>query len=33
MYRLLRWVVLVGLAWLATASLPSISRYLRIREM
>lgn len=33
MHRPLRWLILVGLAWLTTASLPSISRYLRMRAM
>ena len=33
MYRLVRWVVLVALGWIAVASLPSLSRYLKIRSM
>ena len=33
MYRLVRWCVLVALAWLTVRSLPSVARYLRMREM
>jgi hypothetical protein len=33
MYRLIRWVVLVSIGWLVVHSLPSVARYLKIREM
>jgi len=33
MVRMIRWVVLVGAAWLAVHSLPSLARYLKMREM
>jgi hypothetical protein len=33
MYRAIRWVVLVGVAWAATAALPSVARYLKMRRM
>ena len=33
MYRLVKWSVLVGAAWCLVASLPSLARYLKIREM
>jgi len=33
MYRFLRWAVLVAVGWLTVASLPSLARYLRMREM
>ncbi len=32
-YRMLRWGVIVGAAWLAVASLPSVARYLKMRAM
>jgi hypothetical protein len=33
MYRTLRWGALVAAGWLTVASLPSLARYLRMREM
>ncbi len=33
LYRIVRWVVLVALAWAVTQTLPSVARYLRIRAM
>jgi hypothetical protein len=33
MYRLVRWVVLVGVAWTTARSLPSLARYMRMRNM
>lgn len=33
MLKLLKWGVLVGLAWGVVQSLPDISRYLKMREM
>jgi len=33
MYRFVRWCVLVGAAYMTVRSLPSLARYLRMREM
>lgn len=33
LYRMVRWVVIVGLAWMVVNSLPSLARYLKMREM
>ncbi len=33
MYRNVRWIVLVGLAWALTRSLPDLARYIRMRSM
>jgi hypothetical protein len=33
MSRLIRWLALVGLCWATVRSLPSLARYLRMREM
>jgi len=33
MYRQIRWLALVTLAWMVTRSLPSLARYLRMRAM
>ena len=33
MYRLIRWLVLMAFAWAMARSLPSLARYLRMREM
>jgi hypothetical protein len=33
MYRAVRWLVLVSLAWTITRSLPSLARYIRMRSM
>jgi uncharacterized protein DUF6893 len=33
MYRLVRWVVLVTVAWVVAHSLPSLARYLKMRSM
>jgi hypothetical protein len=33
MLRLIRWVVLVGGAWVCVRSLPDLARYLKIRQM
>jgi hypothetical protein len=32
-YRVLRWGVLVGVAWAAVENLPGLARYLRMRAM
>jgi hypothetical protein len=32
-YRLMRWVVIVGVTALAVRSLPDVARYLRIRSL
>jgi hypothetical protein len=32
-YRLIRWVVIVGATVLAVRSLPEVARYLRIRSL
>ncbi len=33
MYRLIRWVVIVGATALAVRSLPGLARYLKIRSL
>lgn len=33
MYRVLRWITLVGLAWGIVTNLPGLARYLRMRAM
>jgi hypothetical protein len=33
MLRLVRWVLLVGLAWVVVNSIPSLARYFKMREM
>jgi len=33
MYRMLRWCVLVGVAWVTVDNLPGLARYLRMRAM
>jgi hypothetical protein len=33
LYRAVRWVVLVGIAWALTQTLPSVARYLKMRSM
>jgi hypothetical protein len=33
MLRMIRWVLLVGTAWLVVHSLPSLARYFKMREM
>ena len=33
MYRLIRWVVIVGATAVAVRSLPDVARYLRIRSL
>jgi hypothetical protein len=33
MYRLVRWAVLVAAAWMTVRGLPSLARYLKMREM
>ena len=33
MYRSVRFVVMVGIAWLIVQSLPDIARYFRMRSM
>jgi hypothetical protein len=32
-WRAIRWLVLVGVAWAIVQTLPSLARYLKIREM
>lgn len=33
MYRVVRWFVLVAVAWGALLSLPGLARYLRMRQL
>lgn len=33
MFRIVRWGVLVGVAWALVANLPGLARYLRMRAM
>ena len=33
LYRAVRWVALVALAWVVSQTLPSLARYLKIRSM
>lgn len=33
MFRAFRWLFLVGVGWLGVAGLPSLARYLKMREM
>jgi hypothetical protein len=33
MFRLLRWLVFVGLAYLVVQSLPDLARYLKMRSL
>lgn len=33
LYRAVRWMVLVGLAWATVVSLPGLARYLKMRSM
>ena len=33
LYRVMRWLVLVGIAWGVSQTLPSVARYLRMRSM
>jgi hypothetical protein len=33
LFRTVRWLVLVTIAWLAARSLPGFARYLRMRSM
>jgi hypothetical protein len=33
MYRLIRWIVIVGAGTLAVNSLPDVARYLRMRSL
>jgi hypothetical protein len=32
LYRVIRWFVVVAIAWTVIASLPAIARFLRLRE-